>query len=271
MTARPAPKRVRAGHVAWVAERLSDRDWRILEAINKLRLATGFQLERLFFFDLTARSKIVTRSLSLSRLTTWRVLNRLPRRVGGAMRGSSVAIYAVGSAGKRLLVQRANGNGAAIRVRASVPSEEFVKHILAVSEFRVRLVEAEREGLLVLRQYITEPSCWWPNGRGNWLKPDAFFVISNGKVDHLWWLEADRASESLPTIERKLHTYLDFVRKGQLGPRGTVPRVLVSVPTEGRQAAIAGIVRRLPSPADELFEVTVDRDALLALLAYLKE
>jgi hypothetical protein len=271
MRARPAPKRVRAGHVAWVQERLSERDWKILEIVNRLRLVTGWQLERLFFVDLTPRSRIVTRSLSLSRLTTWRVLYRLPRRIGGAMRGSSVAVYALGPAGQRLLMQRANENGTAARVRTSVPSERFVQHILAVSELYVRLVEAERDGVFVLRQFITEPSCWWPNRRGNWLKPDAFFVLSNGKVDHLWWLECDKATESLPTIARKLGTYLDFVRRGQVGPRGAVPRVLVTVPSEARAAAIAGIVRRLPSPADELFTAAVERDALLALLSYLKE
>lgn len=271
MTAQPAPKRVRTGHVAWVSERMSERDWQIVEAVNTLHLVTGMQLERLFFGDLTARSRIVTRSRSLSRLTHWRVLYRLPRRIGGAGRGSSVAIYALDSTGQRLLAQRANGNDATVRVRKSVPSERFIKHIVAVSELYVRLIEAERVGSLLLRQFTTEPWCWWPNGRDNWLKPDAFLVISNGKADHLWWLEADRATESLPTIGRKLSTYLDFVRRGQLGPRGAIPRVLVTVPSEARASAIVGIVRGLPSPADELFTVTVERDALLALLSYLKE
>jgi hypothetical protein len=257
--------------VAWVAERLSERDWKILEVVNRLHLVTGWQLERLFFSDLAPRSRVVTRSRTLSRLTDWRVLSRLPRRVGGARRGSSVAVYALGSAGQRLLMQRANGNGTKVRVRTNVPSDRFVAHILAVSELYVQLADAHRTGSLLLRQFTTEPAAWWPNGSGNWLKPDAFVVVSNGRVDQLWWLECDKAKESLPTIRRKLSTYLDFVRSGQLGPCSAIPRVLITVPSEARGAAIAGLFSGLPPPADELFMVTTEQEALLALQSSLKE
>ncbi len=105
MTAAPNPQRVRASYVAWVDERLSERDARILEAVNRLHLATGWQLDRLFFVALHGRSRTVTRARSLARLVDWRVLQRLPRRIGGAQRGSSVAVYALGVTGQRLLAQ----------------------------------------------------------------------------------------------------------------------------------------------------------------------
>jgi len=271
MTATKMPQRVRAGHVAWVGERLSERDWKILEAVNSLHLVTGWQLDRLFFPDLSGRSRIVTRSRSLSRLTSWRVLHRLPRRIGGAMRGSSVAVYSLGSAGQRLLVQRRNGAEKPPFVRkSSVLSERFVAHIVAVSELYVQLVEAQRVGQLVLRQFTTEPAAWWPNGRGSWLKPDVFLVTSNGRVDQLWWVEVDRATESLPTIARKLRTYLDFVNRGGIGPRGGIPRVLVSVPPEARRTAVARLVASLPSPADELVMVVVQDEAVVRMVAALE-
>lgn len=270
MSARPTPQRVRAGHVAWVAERLSVRDRRIVDSVNRLHLVSGWQLDRLHFANLTGRSRTVTRSRVLSRLVAWRVLQRLPRRVGGAMRGSSVAVYALDTTAQRLLIERANGSAAPTLVRkASVPSDRFVAHILAVTELHVQLVEAERRGELRLRQFTAEPAAWWPNGQGGWLKPDAFFVVSNGAVDHLWWLEADRATESLATIGRKLRTYLDFVQRGQVGPRGAIPRVLMTVPHLARQAAITGLVARLPPPAEELFRVALDRDATAAICQYL--
>lgn len=266
------PQRVRARHLMWVYERLSERDWHILEAVNRLHLVTGLQVERLFFVDLASRSRIVTRSLVLSRLTGWRVLHRLPRRIGGAQRGSSVAVYALGTAGQRLLTLRANATSNPPPVRpARVPSERFVAHIVAVSELYVELVEAERNGSLLLRQFITEPGAWWPNGKGGWLKPDAFFATSNGRVDHLWWAEVDRATESLATIGRKFKTYLDFVHGGGLGPRAAIPRVLVTVPQEQRRRAVAQVIKRLPAPAGELFVVAIDRDALPALLDSFKE
>lgn len=267
MTAAQMPQRVRAGHVAWVAERLSERDWKILETVNALHLVTGWQLDRLIFDDLAGRSRTVTRSLVLSRLNNWRVIHRLPRRIGGAMRGSSVAVYSLGSAGQKVLLQHANSVEKAPLVRkSSVPSERFVAHIVAGSELYVGLAEAARTGRLVLRQFTTEPAAWWPNAHGGWLKPDAFVVISNGLVDQLWWIEVDRATESLPAISRKLKTYLDFVNRGGLGPRDAIPRVLVTVPTEERRAAISAVIGRLPPPASELCHAQV-HDAAVTWLS----
>jgi hypothetical protein len=199
------------------------------------------------------------------------VLHRLPRRIGGAMRGSSVAVYSLGGAGQRLLVQRGNGAEKSPFVRsASVPSERFVAHVVAVSELYAQLVEAQRIGLLVLRQFTTEPAAWWPTGEGGWLKPDAFLVTSNGRVDQLWWIEVDRATESLPTVARKLRAYLDFVNRGGVGPRDVVPRVLVSVPSEARRTAVARLVAGLPGPADELFVVVVQDEAVVRMVAALE-
>lgn len=272
MTARPTPKRVRAGHVAWLMERMSGRDWKILEAVNHFHLITGWQLDRLFFVDLAGRSRTVTRSRTLSRLVSWRVLARLPRRVGGSLRGSSVACYRVDSGGQRLLAIQANASSTPKLVRkANVPSERFVAHVVAVVELYVELVEAARAGALTLREFIAEPAAWWPNGLGNWLKPDAYFVISNGRTDFLFWAEVDRATESSEAIKRKLITYLDFVNRGQLGPRNAIPRVLITVPHESRKTLITRVVNRLPPPANELFVVSEDREALLRLLSYLRE
>lgn len=256
MTGARAPQRVRTRHVAWVADRLSERDWLMLEAVNHLHLVTGLHFERLFFTDLTPRSRIVTRSRCLSRLVSWRILTRLPRRVGGAQRGSSVAAYALGPTGQRLLLMRANSDTKPPAIRnVGVPSDRFVAHILAVAELYVCLTEANRSNVLVLRQFTTEPAAWWPNGQGKWLKPDAFLAVSNGRVDHLWWAEIDRATESLATIQRKLRTYLDFVNQGGLGPRNAIQCVLVTVPEDRRREAIHKLVTHMPPPAAALFHI----------------
>lgn len=84
-------------------------------------------------------------------------------------------------------------------------------------------------------------------------------------------MEVDRATESLPTLRRKLETYLDFYQRGQLGPNGVMPRVLLSTITEQRREAVHDLVAGLPEPASTLFVVTLDRDTLLALLGSLKE
>jgi hypothetical protein len=264
MTADAPPVRVRSGHVQWVADRLSARDWAIIETINRLHLVTGHQLERLHFADLAAgRSRTVTRSRTLARLVRWRVLVPLPRRVGGPRQGSTVTVYALDTAGGWLLRQRAS-QGTARRIRRpGLSGERFVRHTLAVAELSVTLVEADRSGAFVLRDFQPEPR--WPDGLGGWLKPDAYLVVSNGRVDHLWWVEMDLATESLPTIRRKLRTYLDFLSRGGRGPRGAMPRVLVVVPEPARAIAVQGEVGALPPPAKDLFCVVEKSEAVMRI------
>jgi len=162
-------------------------------------------------------------------------------------------VFALDTAGVRLLRQRTGtANSGRIR-RPGVPGERFVRHVIAVAEMFTTLTEADRAGTLILRQFEAEPR--WPNGLGRSLNPDAFVVVSNGRVDHLWWIEVDMATESLPTIRRKLRTYLDFLARGGRGPRGIMPRVLVSVPDHARAAAVRAEVAGLPSPATDLVHV----------------
>ena len=270
MTAHLPPEPVRAGHVAWVAARLSTRDWHIVEAVHRLRLVTGWQLDRLYFAELAGRSRTVSRSRALSRLVSWQVLARLPRRVGGAQRGSSVAVYALGVAGQRVLRERASGTPLSKPVRpATVPGDRFIAHTLAIAELYVQLVEADRAGQLRLWEFKANASAWWPNGEGGWLKPDAYLVTSNGRVDHLWWAEVDRATESVPTVTTKLQTYLRFVQQGQIGPREAIPRVLITVPHEQRRTALTNVVQRLPPPAAELFHVVTHEQAVAWLTTIL--
>src|SRR5690349_3735486 len=87
--------RVRQDHLEWLAERLSDRDWRIIEAVNLLRLMSGSQLERLCFATLAGHTRSVVRGRVLRRLVSWQTLTVLPRRIGGAAQGSSRAVYAL--------------------------------------------------------------------------------------------------------------------------------------------------------------------------------
>jgi hypothetical protein len=140
--------------------------------------------------------------------------------------------------------------------RPGAPGQRFIAHTVAVSEVYVSLVEADRAGRLRLRAFDAEPA--WPDGRGGLLNPDAFAVVGDGRVDRLWWIEVDLGTESLPTVHRKLTAYLDFVRRGQLGPHGVVPRVLLTTSTDDRLAAVQREIARLPSPAADLLAAVRD-------------
>lgn len=251
-----APRRARRPYVERLVQVLSARDWAIINTVNRVRLASGLQLEQLHFRNLGARSRSVMRWRVLKRLTDARVLIALERRVGTAHHGSAKLCYGLDSAGERLVRLQSNRESLAASVRRPrIPGERFVAHTLAVTELYVTLVEQARLGQFVLEEFQAEAAAYWPNGLGGWVKPDAFIRLSRAGVTDYWWYEADLATESLPTIRSKLLAYLDFANRGQLGPDGIVPRVLIGVPTTKRQAAVQFVTQSLPKPADAMFVV----------------
>lgn len=257
----PGRQRVRWSYVEALAERLTDRDWQIIASLDRVRLATGLQLERLHFHDLAARSRSVKRWQVLKRLSDARVLLPLERRVGTSRRGSSKLVYVLDSAGLRLARMHADAEPGERSVRRPrEPGERFVAHGLAVTDLYVTLVEQARLGRLGLEEFLVEAAAYWSNGLGGWIKPDAFVKLLQGDITDYWWYEADLATESLPTIRTKLLAYLDFVQRGQLGPDGIVPRVLIGVPSAKRQADVQSVINSLPDPAEVMFAVALIPD-----------
>lgn len=271
---RPASpgRRLHGADVEWIAERLSDRDWQVIEVINRLRLVSGKQVELLCFDALQGHAREVVRGRVLRRLVDWQVLSLLPRRVGGAARGSAGAIYALGQAGARLWDDRQLASGRRPRVRQpGVPTDRTVNHTVAVSELYAQLVTLARRQPAHVLTYLAEPASWWPNGLRGWLKPDAYTLLAAGAIREHWWIEVDQATESLPTIRRKLRAYLDFVARGQLGPSQVMPRVLISAITADRTAHLQAVVEQLPSPATDLFVVQSAATSATSLLRSLQE
>lgn len=265
--------RLRPSHLEWVADRLTDRDWQIIQAVNDLRLLTGRHIERLFFAGLgSSRSRTASRSRALKRLVAWRVLVPLPRRIGGAGRGSTPQAFALDSAGQRLIRQRQLASGQLPRVRRpGAPGDRTIRHILAVSECFVALTETARTHDFRVVTFQAEPSCWWPNGLGGYVKPDAYTVLGLGRVRDHWWIECDLATESLPAVKRQLLTYLDFADRGQLGPGRIMPRIAIATTNPARQHAIQALARRLPDPASDLFRIMQIDELANALYQVLRE
>ncbi|BCB84114.1 hypothetical protein Psuf_014270 [Phytohabitans suffuscus] len=138
------------------------------------------------------------------------------------------------------------------------PTDRFLAHTLAVAELYVSLAEAGRTDVLTLIGFHGEPACWWRDSEGEWIKPDASAVVSAGDIEDSWVIEVDNATESLPTLRRKLAVYVGLAKNEEHGPDGgPLPRVLVTVPDERRLAAVRELVRSLPEPAGELFAVTI--------------
>jgi hypothetical protein len=272
MTAR-GTHRTRVGDVVELAARLSDREWQILETVNRLKLTTGFQLECLHFADLAGKSRSVVRSRVLKRLVQACALVPMPHRVSSGARGSGRLVYALDTAGVRLLRLRGSLRDEAHRVRRpGVPGDKFTHHTLAVAEVFTALTEQVRATQLVsLDEFVAEPAAWWPDGLGGWLKPDAYLVLSSIEVTDHWWVEVDLASEAPSTLRNRFTAYLDFVHRGQLGPGGIVPRILVTVPTDERGATMWRVLGKLPEPASRLFHVALHAEAAPFLITTLDE
>lgn len=252
-------------------ERLSARDHEIIRTVHRLRLASGSQLERLHFSDLGATVRSRIRRRVLARLVAWRVLLSLERRIGGIRAGSSGLVFALDSAGQQLIILDANLHGRSSVRRPREPSPALLNHSLSVSELYTMLMERSRHESFTVRAFETEPGCWYSNGLGGWLKPDAYLKLSTDTVSDHWWIEVDKGTEHLPTIRRKLLTYLDFADAGGLGPGGVLPRVLVTVPAEARRKAIAGVIERMPEHAAKLLHVIDENHAATYLLQVLRQ
>jgi len=245
-----------------VRELLSERDWAILRDVAALRLVTGRQLERLHFAELADASRPVVRRRVLGRLVGTRVVGALERRVGGVRAGSDGLIYCLDVAGQRLLKTARRGGP---------PGARFVRHVLAVAEVYVSLVESARTGKLRLDVFQAEPLSWWPDGQGGLIKPDAYAAVSTPDHTDYWWIEVDLATENEPTLARKLRTYFDFWQGGQLGPEGFMPRVLVTVPDSKRYSVLVRLICQLPADSEKLFVVAVAEDVIPVIVRCLNQ
>lgn len=236
-----------------------------------------FTLERLHFNSLLSkRSRNVVRGLSLKQLVDSHVLITLDDRVRAPGRSSGELCYALDANGYRVLQIQANRETPDVRIRRPwLPGDRFVRHTLAVTELNVGLVELSRQHAFTVASFQAKQDAYWANGLGGWLKPDAFIRLRHLEVAdywQYWWYEADMGTESLPTLRAKLLSYLEFAQRGQLGPDGIVPRVMVGVLTMRRQAAVEGLLDGLSAPAAELFRVAdMTRVAQVMAVAIMNE
>lgn len=253
--------------VAELAERLTPAERAVLETLDRMRVATTSQLERLHFTGAGSRRTRARRCRrTLARLVELRVLARLDRRIGGAVAGSSEYPYALDVAGQRLASVCGPAGGVRIR-RPWTPGAPFLLHSLEVTGLYVWLVEADRRGDLDLIAFDAEPLCWRTfSGLGGArvvLKPDAFVRLGVGSYEHFFFVEVDRATQSGPSVGRKLTTYRRYWQTGREQARfGLFPKVLVLVPSETRRGALVDVASEQPAEAAPLFQTALYADAL---------
>jgi hypothetical protein len=228
-----------------LAASLSARDRSVLELLHEHRFLTTTHLYVLLFEDKHANEGTGLRVCRrvLARLHRHRLIEQLPRRVGGYGAGSSAGVWFLTPTGQRLRSLN-SGDGATLPpARVRDPSTRFVAHTLAVADVRVRLHRAARAGRFTIRTLETEPRCWRPylglHGGRETLKPDlALTTISaDGQYEDAWFIEVDLGTEHLPTVLGKCAQYETYRRTGtEQGRRGVFPLV-VWITTTGERAA----------------------------------
>ena len=262
--------RITAPRAAWVMDRLGDRDVSIVRTLDRVRVASARQLERVHFFSSTPLSNARACRATLARLARWRVLTRLNRRVGGVRSGSAGFVYALDVVGQRLLDKARRLDGSRTR-RAWTPSASLLDHALGVSEVFVRLVEAERGGQLQVLEFETEPNCWRSfHGAGGEVvvvKPDAFVRLGIGEYEEHVFVEADRGTESTRALDIKFDRYRLYWASGrEQAAHDVFPRVVWLVPNAKRYSQLVDVAARQPTESWRLFQVGLHEDAVVALM-----
>jgi hypothetical protein len=249
---------------------LTERDRAILADLERLRVLTGAHLQRLRFDHINPGSRARDRRSVLQRLTDLGLVSTLDRRIGGIRAGSAGHVYTLAPAGHRYLaLQRGQPLPPRSR-RLHTPSTPFLAHALAISGIYVSLIEASCHHDFQVRTFTTEPACWQPTGTGRDLKPDAYTVLKAPTYQDCWWLEIDRATESLPKIIRKCRTYFDFLTHGGVGPDEVPPRILFTTPDTDRRNAIQDvIIKQASTETSQLICVTTHDNAPTFLITEL--
>jgi hypothetical protein len=240
----------------WIARDLSDNDWAVIGFLTEARLATGHQLARRLWASRVPTdpaARLARRCLA--RLERDQAIQRLARRMGGVRGGSTSIVYALGQAGRRLLIARGHTPR-----RLSDIGERYIAHALAVTELVVRLAEADRDGAIEVIEVQTEPACWrgFLAGAGTkvMLKPDLFARIGAGALEDRWFVELDLGTESAATIARKGARYVHYLAEGSEQARhGVFPRIVFTAPNPERLEQLRRALNRVPDAPAGFFSI----------------
>lgn len=231
----------------------------LLSLLKVHRFATTHQLVR-FTLDRYGRESSARRQTlrHLETLEDHKLITRLERRVGGWQGGSSVSVWALTTAGYRMVTHVSR------RQRPHAISTTFLDHILATTETSLRfeeIVRTSQYGQIVIKQ---EPACWrYYTGRLGQLvtlKPDLDVEITGDEFTDRYFVEVDLATENPARVIAKTRAYGDYLRtRKEQEETGVFPAVLWIAPTIKRRDQIRQHLAREPDlPNDLWIAITLD-------------
>lgn len=252
-----------------ILAQLSARDRSILLGLAAHRYVTTTQLQRLFFHDHKSQLAGTRATVRvLQRLHGHQLVTRLQRRVGGFSGGSKAFVWAVTDTGEKAIGDLKGVLGK--RRRYELPSAHHLEHLLAITDARLELIEADRAGAFTITRTEMEPECWRPylnlHGQPAHIKPDLYAVTQTPDYEDHWMIEVDRDTEHLPVIIRKcLAVQLYHDRGIEQQRHGVFPLTVWIVPDETRRHKIQEAINKEVNLSNELFRV-VELDGLVALV-----
>lgn len=224
---------VQRADVGALSERLSERDWAILQSVSEHKFLTTRHIAAFHFagHSPAAHDRVARRVLA--RLRRLRLLGTLERQIGGLGAGSEGLVYYVDVVGDQLLRGR---SGRRAR-RFHEPSRRFVRHQLAIADARLALMDAGRHQHLEVVVCDVEPASWrryaGHGGAVLSLKADLYVetaVTPGSELVHPWFIEVDLGTETIPTLLKKCRDYESYRRTGtEQADGGGFPLVVWSV------------------------------------------
>lgn len=258
-----------------IEEHLTERDIRILENLERYRLLTTRQIQRLHLpahpfgphISISAATRGTTRILS--RLETLGTVARLERRIGGVKHGSANTVSQLGATGERYLRLR---RGLPRRRRFEEPSLTFIAHTIAVRDVVTLVTEHATPRQYDVLTVAVEPDCWreFSTATGTaTLKPDLYVVTADVATETHSFVEVDLGTEHLPALLRKCRMYQRYFQTGtEQHQHGLFPAVVWLVTTTKRADAIRAAIDADHSLDADLFWITTIKQALDQLAPY---
>ena len=192
--------------------RLMPRDVSVILSVYENRFMRRDQIQRLHF----PASSVQATSARLKKLSDHKFLDKMQRPVAG---GASQAIYALNKRGADVVAMNHDVSRQQVHWKRDNNRVEwfFMEHTLAVSEFKVCLDLALREGSENLyfyqrgdRSLVRRVSD--PVGKKKYLvvAPDAFFGVQAEKGKYIFFVEVDLGTESLKRFQEKVIAYKQY-------------------------------------------------------------
>jgi hypothetical protein len=256
------------GRIYQAGAALTPREQLLLDALGTIRVATANQLARIVSGTEDATARRLTHR-HLQRLNRFGLVRRFPNTIRLRRPGPDGYAHVLTASGRAYL-----GQTDSRQRRSWQPSEQTLKHWLAITNLYAQLATCARRGGPTIREFRAEADAKRhyrdASGRLRILRPDALIRLVTGGLELSWFAEIDLASEDFPTLRRKCQAYRAYELSGiEQKLYGIFPGVIFITPTAVRARSIQQVIDRQPTDARGLFLVTTEADAPAALASAL--